>query len=102
MHRGAVSFGEILAAVSPHAAQIDLKVGAYGELDNCDPDKTRLELLTEEVLGEMVIEQLIRYNDEKSIWVLSLGENKKNLTTIIGWVSVVGGQIPHHLLIDKE
>jgi hypothetical protein len=102
LHRGAVSFGEILAAVSPHAAQIDLKVGAYGELDNCDPDKTRLELLTEEVLGEMVIEQLIRYNDEKSIWVLSLGENKKNLTTIIGWVSVVGGQIPHHLLIDKE
>jgi len=102
LHRGAVSFSEVLAAIIPHCAQIDLKVGAYGELDDCDPDKSRLELLVEEVLGEMVVEQILRYNESKDLWVLSLGENKRNLTTVISWVSTVGGQIPHHLLIDPN
>lgn len=102
LHRGAVSFSEILVAISPHAAQIDLKLGAYGEFEDCDPNKSRLELLVEEVLGEMVIEKIIRYNDDKDIWVLFLGENKNNLTKIIGWASTLGGQIPHHLLIDLD
>lgn len=100
LHRGAVSFAEVLTAITPHCAQIDIKPGAYGELDDCDPDKSRLELLTEEVLGEMVSEQILRYNEEKDLWVLSMGQNKVNLTKVIGWVSTVGGQIPHHLLID--
>lgn len=100
LHRGAVSFSEILTALTPHCAQIDLKVGAYGELDDCDPDKSRLELITEEVLGEMVSEQILRYNEEKDIWVLSIGENQKNLTTIISWTSTLGGQVPHHLFVD--
>lgn len=102
LHRGGVRFDEILSALTPHAAQIDLKVGAYGELDDCDPDKSRLELLTEEVLAEMLIERLIRYNDEKDLWVLSNGKKQNNLTTIIAWASVTGGQIPHHLLIDVD
>lgn len=100
LHRGAVSFPEILTALSPHCAQIDLKVGAYGEFDDCDPDKSRLELITEEVLGEMVSEQILRYNEEKDIWVLSLGDNQKHLTTIISWTSTLGGQVPHHLFIS--
>ena len=100
LHRGAVSFGEILTAVTPHCAQIDIKPGAYGELEDCDPDKSRLELLTEEVLGEMVSEHVLRYNEEKGLWVLSMGQNKVNLTKVISWVATVGGQIPHHLLID--
>jgi len=100
LHRGAVSFGEVLAAITPHCAQIDLKTGAYGEYEDCDPDKTRLEIIVEEVLGEMVASQLLRYNEEKSLWVLSLGANRKNLTKVISWVSTLGGQIPHHLLVD--
>lgn len=100
LHRGAVSFGEVLTAINPHCAQIDIKPGAYGELDDCDPDKSRLELLTEEVLGEMVSEHILRYNEEKELWVLSMGQNKVNLTKVISWVATVGGQIPHHLLID--
>lgn len=102
LHRGAVSFPEILAAITPHCAQIDVKTGAYGEAFDCDPDKTRLEILAEEVLGEMVAAHLLRYNEDKELWVLSLGENKKNLTTIISWVATLGGQIPHHLLMESE
>lgn len=100
LHRGAVSFEEILAAIIPHCAQIDLKVGAYGEMDDCDPDKSRLELLVEEVLGEMVGNGLLRYNEERDLWVLRVGQNNCNLTTIINWVSTLGGQLPHHVLME--
>ncbi|MFZ9315672.1 MAG: hypothetical protein ACO24P_00185 [Candidatus Nanopelagicaceae bacterium] len=102
LHRGGVRFCEVVSALAPHCAQIDLKVGAYGELEDCDPDLSRLENLINEVLGEMVGEQILRYNDEKEMWVLSLGENRKHLTTVISWASVLGGQIPHHLLIDPD
>lgn len=100
LHRGGVSFGEVVSALIPHCAQIDIKTGAYGELIDCDPDKSRLEILIEETLGEMVATQLLRYNDEKDLWVLSLGENQRNLTTVLSWVSTLGGQLPHHLLVD--
>jgi hypothetical protein len=102
LHRGGVSIGEVACAVMPHCAQIDIKVGAYGELEDCDPDKSRLELLIEEVIGEMVAEQLLRYNEDKDLWALTLGEHEQNLTTVIGWITTVGGQIPHHLLIDPN
>jgi len=102
LQRGAVKFNEIITAVSPHCAQIDTKVGAYGELEDCDPDKTRLELFTEEVLGEMVAEGILRYNDDKDNWVLTTGPNNLHLTTIISWVSTTGGQLPAHLLLDFE
>lgn len=100
LHRGAVSFGEILSAIVPHCAQIDLKPGAYGEIDDCDPDKSRLELLVEEVLGEMVGSGLLRYNEARDLWVLRVGSNNSNLTTIINWVSTLGGQLPHHVLME--
>ena len=103
LHRGAVSFGEIITAVQPHCPQIDLKVGAWDSIENCEvDDKTRLELLVEEVLGEMVVSQFLRYNEEKDVWVLSLGENLNNLTTIINWVSATGAQLPQHILMDMS
>lgn len=100
IHRGAVTFTEILHNLTPHCPQIDLKIGAYGEFEDVDPDKSRLEILTEEVLGEMVAEQLLIYNDIEDRWVLSRGQNSRNLPTIISWVATLGGQMPHHLLID--
>lgn len=100
LHRGAVAFNEVLAAVVPHCAQIDLKVGAYGEFPDCDPEMTRVEMIIEEVLGEMVSAQLVRYNENLDIWVLSIGQNNQNLTTIVNWVSALGGQLPHHLLLE--
>ena len=103
LHRTAVSFNEIIANVQPHCPQIDLKVGAWDSIENCEiEDKTRLELLVEEVLGEMVACQLLEYSEEKDLWILSLGDNLKNLTTIINWVSATGGQLPQNLLMDMS
>lgn len=102
LHRGGVSFSEVLQALTPHCAHVDLKVGAYGDFEDCDPDKSKVEILVEEVLGEMVAQQILRYNEKRDLWVLSLGQNKRHLTTIIGWASTLGGQIPHHLLIDPS
>lgn len=101
LHRGAVSFNEIITALSPHCAQIDTKVGYWDQIENYQiEDKTRLEMLAEEVLGEMVANNTLRYNEELDIWVLSLGENRRNLPTIINWISSTGGRMPQHLICE--
>lgn len=101
LHRGAVAFSDIITAIQPHCPQIDTKIGAWDSIENCEiEDKTRLELLVEEVLGEMVSSGLLRYNEEQDLWVLVLGERLNNLTKIINWVSATGGQMPQHLLLD--
>lgn len=103
LHRGAVRFQEILAAITPHCPQIDLKIGAWDSIENYEiDDKTRLELLAEEVLGEMVSSGLLRYNEEQDFWVLAVGENNRNLPTIVNWVSATGGQLPQHILLDMS
>lgn len=103
LHRGAVSFGEIIACLVPHCADIDLKIGLWDELENCNiEDRNRLELLTEEVLGEMVGIGILRYNEEQDLWVLSVGENRKNLPKIINWVAATGAQLPRHVLLEMS
>lgn len=103
LHRGAVRFGEVLSALTPHCPQIDLKTGAWDSIENCEiEDKTRLELLVEEVLGEMVSAGYLRYNEEQDLWVLSIGRNNRNLPTIINWVSATGAQLPQHVLLDMS
>lgn len=103
LHRGAVRFQEVLAAVTPHCPQIDLKIGAWDSIENCEiEDKTRLEVLVEEVLGEMVSSGLLRYNEEQDFWVLSVGQGNKNLPTIVNWTSATGGQLPQHILLDMS
>jgi len=101
LHRGAVKFQEIIGCLTPHCPQIDLKVGAWDAIENCDiEDKTRLELITEEVLGEMIAEGILRYNEEQELWVLQAGGNRRHLPKIVNWVSATAGQLPHHLLLD--
>lgn len=101
LHRGGVSFGEIVDNMTPHCPQVDLKVGFWDEIDNAEvEDKTRLEVIIEEVLGEMVCSRLLRYNEELDIWVLNVGENNQNLPTIINWVSSTGAKLPDHILLE--
>ena len=102
LHRGAVSFGEVLAALTPHCADIDLKIGLWDDRENFQVDRSRLEVLVEEVLGEMVGTGILRYNEEQDIWVLSVGENRKNLPKIINWVAATGAQLPHHVLLEMS
>lgn len=101
LNRGAVSFGEVISCMIPHCSSIDLKLGAWDSIENCDiSDKTRLELIVEEVLGEMVAQGILRYNEDKDLWVLQAGANKRHLPEIINWVSATSGQLPHHLLAE--
>jgi hypothetical protein len=103
LHRGAVRFQEVAAALTPHSPAIDLKVGAWDSIENCAiEDVTRLELLIGEVLGEMVAAKILRYNEKQDFWVLSPGENNCNLPTIINWVSSLGGQLPRHILLEMS
>lgn len=96
-------FGEIASALVPHCTEIDLKIGMWDGIENYEiGDRSRLEYLIEEVLGEMVSEQILRYNEERDLWVLSLGDNRQNLPKIINWVAALGGQLPQHLLLEMS
>lgn len=98
LHRGAVQFSEVVNSIAPHCPIVDLRISDdYGDSEF---EKTRLELLVEEVLGEMVSEGILRYNNEMDIWVLSLGDRMQNVPKVISWASTLGGQFPHHLTLD--
>lgn len=98
LHRGAVGFQEVVGSISPHCSINELKI--CDDHGDTEFEKTRLELLVEEVLGEMVAEGILRYNHDKDIWVLSPGERKQNVPKIISWVATLGGQLPHHLALE--
>lgn len=98
LHRGAVGFMEIVGSITPHCSVDELRI--CDEYSDIGFEKTRLELLVEEVLGEMVAEGILRYNEDKDIWVLSPGERKQNVPKIISWVATLGGQLPHHLTLE--
>ena len=103
LHRGAVRFPEILAALTPQCSDVDLRVGVWDSGGNYEiEDRTRAELLVEEVLGEMVGAGILRYNEGKDLWVLSVGDNRQNLPKIINWVSATGAQMPHHILLEMS
>ena len=92
MRRGAVRFSEMVNTIVPHCPVDDLR------LDDDSEDKTRLEKIVEEVLGEMVSESILRYNECEDLWVLSVGENDQNVPKVINWATALGAQIPHHFL----
>ena len=56
------------------------------------------EYLIDEILGEMVSQQILRYN-ERDLWVLSLGEMSK-FTQNYQLGSSTGWSLPQHLLLD--
>ena len=92
LHRGAVCRFEVVSALVPHCAEYDLRC--------FDTDEPNVEIIVDEVLGQMVADGLLRHNSDKMTWVLTLGDNKKNLPTIINWVSTLGGALPKHLLYE--
>ena len=70
--------------------------------DDADADETRswAEFLAEEVLGDMLAAGLCRYNEEEDLWVLAVGENKRNVPEIIAAVSSLNAEMPKHLLLE--
>lgn len=93
LHRGAVSFSEIVSSITPHCPLDDLRI-------EDDSEKSTLELIVEEVLGEMVAGRILRYNEEKDLWVIDPGCNNQNVPTVISWAATTGAQIPHHFTLE--
>ena len=96
LHRGAVRSSEAISTISPHCRVSDLRVGEWDPLDEEWCETTRLEKLVNEVLGELICEQIVRYNENMDLWVLSSGQ----LSTLIAWVSSLGARLPQHVLLD--
>lgn len=99
LHRGAVKSHEVIASLTPHCLIDDLKVGEWDPIDQewCD-EKTRAEKLVDEVLGEFIIEGLVRYNEQQDLWVLI----PRNLPRIISWIAATGASMPPHLLMTMS
>ncbi len=70
--------------------------------DDADSEETRswAEYLAEEVLGDMLASGLCRYNEEEDLWVLTVGENKRNVAEVIAAVSSLNAEMPKHLLLE--
>lgn len=96
LHRGAVRPCEAIASISPHCRISDLRTGEWDPLDEEWCETTRLEKLVNEVLGELVCEGIVRYNDDQDLWVLTSNQ----LSTLIAWVSSLGARLPQHVLLD--
>jgi hypothetical protein len=96
LHRGAVRYDEIIASVSPHCSTADLKVGGWDPVEEDWCEGTRLEKLIDEVLGEMIYDGTLRYNEESGLWVLT----PNNLSAVISWAAALGARIPFHLMSE--
>lgn len=96
LHRGAVRPFEVMASLTPHCRISDLREGEWDPLDEEWCEGTRIEKLINEVLGEMVSEGLIRYNEESDLWILTA----EKLSTIISWVASLGAKMPQHILLE--
>lgn len=94
LHRKAVRLSEILAALTPHCNSLDLKIGGWGEYEDTYPDKNKLEIICEEVLGKMVASGLLLYSEKHNLWVLTRGNQNQNLPQVINWVSSLDAQLP--------
>lgn len=101
LYRGATTVHEVIHAVSAICSTEDLKIANW---DDADEDETRswAEVCVEEVLGEMIAEGLCRYNEEKDLWVLDVGANKRNVPAVIAAVSTLNARMPKHFLLDME
>jgi hypothetical protein len=99
LYRGAVRAHEVVGALTPICAHAELYSGWSEDLDD---DRTRLEWLVDEVLGEMTAQGILRYSSRADLWVLEAGENKRHLPTIIKAVAGIDGSLPKHLIMSME
>ena len=99
LYRGAVRAHEVVGALTPICAHAELYSGWSEDLDD---DRTRLEFLVDEVLGDMTAQAILRYSSKADLWVLEAGEDKRHLPTIIKAVAGIDGSLPKHLIMELE
>lgn len=90
MYRGACRPSEVVAAISQVCSVEDLKAG----MDDEEDERSHVEIVVDEVMGDMIAEGLCRYNEEKDLWVLTAN----NVTKLINVTTAIDGSLPHHVL----
>lgn len=99
LYRGAVKQHELIGAITPLCGHGELYSGWSDDLDPAD-NRTRLEWLTGEVLGDMTAQGILRYSMKADLWVLN--SNDKHLPGVIKAVAGVDGSLPHHYILERE
>ena len=99
LYRGAVRTSEVVGAVTPLCGHSELYSGWSEDLD-LEDNRTRLEWLVQEVLGDMTAEGLLRFSTKGDIWVLNSADHF--LPTVIKAVSGINGSLPAHYILERE
>ena len=99
LFRGAVRKSEVVGAITPICAHSELYSGWSEYLDNED-DRTRLEWLVDEVLGDWTASGLLRYSTKGDLWCLN--SSNKHLPEVIKAVAGVNGSLPAHYILERE
>ena len=98
LFRGAVRKSEVAGAITPVCAHGELYSGWSEFLDD-DDNRTRLEWLVDEVLGDWTACGLLRYSTKPR---LGLNSSNKHLPEVIKAVAGVNGSLPSHYLLERE
>jgi len=99
LFRGAVKRHEVVGAITPVCAHSELYSGWSEFLDEED-DRTRLEYLVDEVLGDWTASGLLRYSMKADLWVLNSSD--KHLPEVIKAVAGINGSLPQHYILERE
>ena len=99
LYRGAVKRHEVIGSVTPLCGHSELYSGFSDDLDP-DDDRTRLEWLVDEVLGDWTASGLLRYSTKADLWVLN--SSNKHLPQVINAVSGTNGSLPAHYIMERE
>lgn len=99
LFRGAVKRHEVVGAITPMCAHSELYSG-FSEFLEDEDDRTRLEWLVDEVLGDMVASGLLRYSMKADLWVLNSSD--KHLPEVIKAVAGINGSLPQSYIAERE
>ena len=89
----------MVGSVTPLCGHSELYSGFSDDLD-LDDNRTRLEWLVDEVLGDWTACGLLRYSTKADLWVLN--SSNKHLPDVIKAVAGVNGSLPQHYLFERE
>ena len=99
LYRGAVKKHEAVGAVTPLCGHSELYSGFSDDLDPED-DRTRLERLVDEVLGDWTACGRLRYSTKGDLWVLNSSD--RHLPEVIKVVAGTNGSLPQHYILERE
>ena len=99
LYRGAVKKHEAVGAVTPLCGHSELYSGWSDDLDPED-DRTRLEWLVYEVLGDWTACGLLRYSTKADLWVLNSSD--RHLPEVIKVVAGTNGSLPAHYIMERD